>query len=209
MMKSAALTAAAAALLLAACTAPTPPAASTASAQPEVSWPVQWVSAEGAIALPEGFETWPTLGAWATQPQPGEAVNELHQVYVSPGAIEAYRANGDFPDGTVMVKEVRNAESAALTTGQASYATAPAVWFVMVRDSSARHAGNPLWAEGWGWALFEAADRGKQVAASYEAACQQCHIPAKDTNWIYADAYPVLRKTDAPTPAWKQAAAAQ
>jgi len=164
---------------------------------------VNITDARGSIRLPDGFDRWPVLGAWATASGgAGKPVDEMHTVYVSPGGIEAFRETGTFADGTVLVKEGRGARPSLLTTGNAHWPTDTKVWFVMVRDSKGSHPDNPLWREGWGWALFEAGSPGKQVAESFEAACQSCHEPAKDTDWIYKDAYPVLRSGGLKLPSW-------
>jgi len=156
-----------------------------------IGWPSNTVAESGDITLPDGFETWPTLGSWSTADADG-VQNGMHQVYASPGTIEGFKQNGSFPDGSVLVKEVRGAATANLSTGAASYATKKQVWFVMVKDTQGRFANNALWGDGWGWALFEAADPAKQVATDYKVDCQGCHIPAQETDWIYTAAYPVL-----------------
>ncbi len=169
----------------------------------EGGWPADIVSATGDISRPADFETWPTLGSWSTAGA-DDIQNGMHQVYVSPGGIESFRANGTFADGTVLVKEVRGAATAALTTGNASYATEKQVWFVMVKDAEGRFPDNALWGDGWGWALFEAAEPDKQVAQNYILDCKSCHIPAESQDWIYTEAYPVLWPEDvAPVPSWQ------
>lgn len=167
------------------------------------AWPSQIVSETGDISFPTGFQTWPTLGAWSTADETG-AQNGMHQVYTSPGAIESFQQNGTFADGTVLVKEVRGAATASLSTGAASYATEKQVWFVMIKDASGRFPDNALWGDGWGWALFEAKQPLKQAATNYEVDCKGCHIPAEDTDWIYTEAYPVLWPEGvAPVPSWQ------
>ncbi|MFU7528161.1 cytochrome P460 family protein [Qipengyuania sp. ASV99] len=151
-------------------------------------------NAAGEIFLPQDFDRWPTLGSWATASAgPETPVDEMHTVYVSPGGIESYNENGVFADGTVLIKEVRGAKPSQLTTGNAHWPTDTKVWFVMVKDAAGTHQGNPLWQEGWGWGLFEAGDQTKQVATSFAENCQTCHEPAKDSDWIYSAAYPVIR----------------
>jgi hypothetical protein len=49
-----------------------------------------------------------------------------------------------------------------MTTGDAHWATDIKVWFVLIKDSKGRYKNNPLWGDGWGWALF------KQVATDYK-----------------------------------------
>lgn len=195
---------AAASVALAACQQQTSNEAQSSQNNEETAtWPGEWVSASGDISLPTDFDTWPTLGSWSTADAEG-VTNGMHQVYASPGTIEGYRQTGAFPDGAMLVKEVRGADTAALTTGAASYATDEQVWFVMVKDGQGPFTNNPLWGNGWGWALFEAGDRTIQTAQNFEIDCLSCHIPAQDSDWVYVDAYPVLRADGAAvTPAWQ------
>jgi len=196
------------ALVLSACSA----ASSDDAAQQEahqITWPSHVVSESGQISFPTKFLEWPTLGAWSTADEKGVA-NGMHQVYASPGAAEIFKAKGQFPDGTILVKEVRGAATAKLSTGAASYATDKNVWFVMIKDKNNRFPGNALWGDGWGWALFEAKDPLKQVATDYKKDCLECHIPAKANDWIYIEAYPVLWKDGkAPVPEWLGAVKAE
>jgi hypothetical protein len=118
--------------------------------------------------------------------------DEMHMTYASPGTAEYYRKNGKFADGTVMVKEVLGTDHAQLTTGNANWASGTQVWFVMIKDEKNRYPNNPLWGDGWGWALFKSDAPDKQVAVDYKKDCIGCHIPAKSTDWVYIQGYPVL-----------------
>ena len=56
-----------------------------------------------------------------------------------------------------------------MTTGDARWATNKTiVWFVMIKDTKNRFPNNPLWGDGWGWALFKADAPDKQVATSLQ-----------------------------------------
>jgi hypothetical protein len=57
------------------------------------------------------------LGSWAVAADQGKGSKELHDVYASPGTIAAYRRDGKFPDGAVLVKEVFEAATGEMTTG--------------------------------------------------------------------------------------------
>jgi hypothetical protein len=118
---------------------------------------------------------------------------EMHYTYASPGTAEYYRKNGKFADGTVLVKEVFATDHAQMTTGDAHWATTTKVWFVMIKDDKARYPGNPLWGDGWGWALFKSDAPDKQVATNYKKDCLGCHVPAQSTDWVYVHGYPVLK----------------
>lgn len=153
-----------------------------------------YVDASGGIALPDPKTVraqWDLLGTWAVRGD--EGVAEFHAVYTQPGTIAAFRRTGAFPDGAVLVKEVRNAAQGSLTTGEVAWSGAEVQWFVMIKDREGRFPANPLWAEQWGWALFPAGDRATNTATDFQADCMGCHEPAKATEWVFLDGYPVLR----------------
>jgi Cytochrome P460 len=159
---------------------------------PSAGLPLTYVDSKGDIARPTGFrEKWTHLGSWFVKDAkgPGYAV---HDVYTQPGVVAAYRKTGQFPDGAVLVKEIRKARSAQMTTGQASWAADTLIWFVMVKDQKGRFKGNPHWGNGWGWALFKANDPTKDVSTNFEKDCIPCHVPAKNTGWVYIQGYPTL-----------------
>jgi Cytochrome P460 len=110
------------------------------------------VDAAGNLRVPDAYRTtYQSLGSWAVAADEGKGSKELHVVYASPGAIAAYRKDGRFPDGAVLVKEVFHTATGQMTTGTVSRAENLKGWFVMMRDSKGSHAGNKLWGDGWGW----------------------------------------------------------
>lgn len=152
-----------------------------------------YVDAVGGISLPAGFRQWFHLGTWsiAGEEARGGAAG-FHSVYATFETLAAYRATGSFPDGAVLVKELIKTWTDDLSTGRASYAAEVDGWFVMIKDSRGRFPDNPLWGNGWGWALFKAGDPTRTVTTDYEADCLPCHLPAEDTDWVYVRGYPVL-----------------
>ena len=109
---------------------------------------------------------------------------EMHYTYASPGTAEYYRKTGKFKDGTVLVKETFATDHGQFTTGDAHFATQTKVWFIMVKDEKGRFPGNPLWGDGWGWALYKSDAPDKQVATNYKKDCLGCHVPAQSTDWV-------------------------
>jgi hypothetical protein len=148
------------------------------------------VDKTGNIRKPLGYrDHYQALGTYTVLDPKGD---QMHLTYASPGTAEYYRKNGKFADGTVLVKEVFGTDHAQMTTGDAHWASGTKVWFVMIKDSKGRYPGNPLWGDGWGWALFKSDAPDKQVATDYKKDCLGCHIPAKATDWVYRQGYPVL-----------------
>ena len=151
--------------------------------------------AAGNLHVPVDYRTtYQSLGSWAVAAEQGQGLKELHAVYASPGAIDAYRKDGVFPDGTVLVKEVFQTAIGQMTTGTVSHAEALKGWFVMVKDSKGTHPDNKLWGSGWGWSWFDADNPAKTTSTDYKVNCLACHIPAQATDWVYVGGYPPLKR---------------
>lgn len=152
----------------------------------------RFVRGDGSFRSPAGSasEGLVHLGSWFV-PE-GDAAG-FHHVRTQPQAIEAYGRTGTFPDGTVLVKEIMTARRSDLSTGaRVASATATRQWFVMVKDATNRFPEDPLWGQGWGWALFDAADPSRNTATDFQRDCLGCHAPAQASDWVYVDGYPVL-----------------
>jgi len=153
-----------------------------------------YVDASGNITLPENFaQEMSHLGAWFV---PEGGASGFHNVYTQKSTIEAFQKTGKFPDGAVLVKELRASTSGDYTTGEnVSHATGQLKqWFVMVKDTKGRFAKNPLWGDGWGWALFKPDNKKKNVAMNYKNDCLSCHAPVEKKDWVYTEGYPSLNK---------------
>lgn len=151
-----------------------------------------YVDSNGNISFPLDFRTnMVHLGSWFV---PSGGASGFHDVYTEKNSVEVFRKTGKFPDGAVLVKELRASKSGSYTTGKGvNYATNDIKqWFVMVKDVKGRFANNPLWGDGWGWALYKPGNKAKNVATDYKTDCLGCHVPAKDKDWIYTEAYPTL-----------------
>lgn len=155
-----------------------------------------FVDKKGNIALPVGYKTkWAHLGSFAVAKQMGKPISSMHDVYTQPEVIETYNRTGKFPDGAVLIKEVRNAGTGKMTTGHVAWSTGMNVWFVMIKDTKGRFKSNSHWGDGWGWALFEAKEKAprKNVSDGYKTSCIGCHLPARKTDWVYMRGYPQLQ----------------
>lgn len=153
------------------------------------------VDGHGNITLPARFrQSWMHIGSWAVAQKKGAPIHEMHDVYTQPATVEAFNKTGKFPDGAVVVKEVRETQTDRLTTGHSAWSTDVKLWFVMVKDRKHRFPDSEHWGDGWGWALFEAEDPSANVSSGYESSCIPCHTPTAENDWIYVDGYPELNK---------------
>lgn len=157
-----------------------------------------YVDGAGNISRPWKYrDNWTHLGTYFVIGEP-QGANSMHVVYTEKRYLDAYNETGQWPDGAVIVKEVMNTAGAQLTTGASNWATEPEVWFVMVKDRKQRFSDNPLWGEGWGWALFKSDAPNVQTATSYKQDCLNCHIPAKETDYVYIQGYPPIHNRPKP-----------
>jgi len=153
------------------------------------------VDAAGNLHVPDAYRTtYEFLGSWVVAADQSRGSKEFHVVYASPGAISAYRTDGRFFDRAVLVKEVFEAATGQMTTGAVSRAASLKGWFVMMKDANGRFTGNTLWGDGWGWSWFNADNRSKTTSTNYKTNCLECHVPARDSDWIYVDGYPPLKR---------------
>jgi hypothetical protein len=169
--------------------------AQSSKAQPADTSATAVVDAQGHLRVPQDYQTtYEFLGAWAIAADRDRGSKELHNVYASRGAIEAFRQTGHFADGTVLIKEVHATSTGRMTTGTVSRADTLKGWFVMVKDSKNSHPDSELWGDGWGWSWFDADNPTTTTSTNYKTDCRSCHVPARSTDWIYTSGYPTLKK---------------
>ena len=152
-----------------------------------------FVESDGTIRFPGDVrDRWVHIGSWGSadlnSADPGQ-----HDVYTQPGTVEEFRKTGRFPDGAILLKEVRKIESAHMTTGPVTWAGDRVLWFMLVKDTEDRFPDNPNWGNGWGWALFNVGETDKNASSNFRANCLGCHVPAQNTDWVYVQGYPTLQ----------------
>ena len=162
-----------------------------------------YVDSKGNITVPSDLRArWVHLGTWAVTskaPIPGAGSEQtspgpgFHEVYTQPESVKAYKKTGKWPDGTVLMMEVRAIKWDDLPTGHVMYSGENSASFVTVKDSKGRFKNNPNWGDGWGWALFKADAPKKNFSTNYKNDCLGCHEVAKDTDWVFVHGYPTLK----------------
>lgn len=169
-----------------------------ALAESTPAWGPNWTAA-GELILPEDFHTWVFLGA----PLTPNALNdgqagfpEYHNVYVQPEAYRAYRNTGQFPEGTILLKELQltlpgsNADGSRVEASGRGYFPGTRNGIdISVKDSK-RFADT----SGWGFFNFghHAPPYAPTAAAQPKDACAGCHM-ANATDMVFTKFYaPIL-----------------
>src|SRR5262245_60933855 len=181
-----------------------PPAAAPArSAGPEYA-------AKGALKRPADFRTWVFVGAnlglsyhkdAAKEPREADrpraaAPGNLHNVYIRPESYEQYLKTGQFPDQTVLVMDVYEAkERDAKGIVSAGFFPGAQRRIEVAVKNAKRPDGSKT-----EWAYYDFDKPTKATAPAFrDAACSDCHLKHADTDNVWVQFYPTLRREmDAP-----------
>jgi hypothetical protein len=154
-----------------------------------------YVDVAGNISMPSEFRSrWVHLGTWLVTSRvpidPGIARTApgsgIHNVYTQPSSLKFYTETGKWPDGAVLVMEIRSIRWDDLPTGHVIGQGDPVKWLVMVKDTEKRFPDNPHWGDGWGWALFEPGAETKNASTDYRKDCRGCHELVMTSDWIFS-----------------------
>jgi hypothetical protein len=150
------------------------------------SWGPKWTE-NGELLLAADYHGWVFLGAPLTPNalNNGEAgFPEFHNVYIHPEAFKAYRKTGQFPEGTVLLKELQltlpgtnDDGSRVEASGRGYFPAARNGIDISVKDSTRFKETN-----GWGFFNFghHAPPYAESVAAAPKETCAGCHIANAD-----------------------------
>lgn len=164
------------------------------SAETGKDWGPRW-NAQGELVLPENYHQWVFLGS----PLTPHALNggnaafpEYHNVYVQPEALNAYRANGEWPEGTIMLKELQLTTPATYPDGS-SVEVSGRGFFPGARngiDISVKDSQRFADTNGWGFFNFghHAPPYAETAAVAPKTACAGCHM-ANATNMVFSKFY--------------------
>jgi hypothetical protein len=115
---------------------------------------------------------------------------EFHNVYIHPSDFDHYKRTGQFPDGTVMVKELVLVGSTAAVSGNGFFMGEFAGLETTVKDSE-RFPDEP---GNWAYFSFGHSYPLADSAAAFPApACNACHAASAADDFVFTQYYPVLR----------------
>lgn len=150
---------------------------------------------DGKLQLPTDYHTWVFLGS----PLTPHALNggkagfpEYHNVYIHPAAYKAYRKTGEFPEGTVLLKELQLTLPGTNEDGSRMEASGRG-YFPGVRngiDIAVKDSKRFKDTNGWGFFNFghHAPPYAQTAAAAPKEACAGCHI-ANTENMVFTKFY--------------------
>ena len=154
-------------------------------------------SAEGELIRPTDYREWIYVGTPLT---PNDMNNgkapfpEFHNVYINPTAWRHFSLTGEFPQGTMLVKELTSVGSKVATSG-AGYFMGEFIGLEVTMKSKERFPNDP---GNWAYFSFGHAYPLAETATAFPAAtCNSCHANSAADDFVFTQYYPVLRAAKA------------
>lgn len=150
-------------------------------------------NADNSLSRPEGYRGWMYVGTPLT---PNELNNgeapfpEFHNVYINPQAWRAYQRTGQFPDGTVLIKELVSVGSKEASSGNGYFMGEFIGLEAAVKDSK-RFPHEPGY-----WAYFSFGHSyplAETTKAQALENCSSCHQTRAAQDFVFTQYYPVIR----------------
>jgi hypothetical protein len=151
---------------------------------------------DGQLERPTGYREWVYVGTPVTPNDMNDgkaAFPEHHNVYIDPVSWAHWKKNGEFRDGTILMKELVAVGAKAAVSGN-GYFQGNFIGLEATIKSKAHFPDEP---GNWAYYSFSTADH-KTLAASATAfpaaACNACHAAAAADDFVFTQYYPVLRE---------------
>jgi hypothetical protein len=113
------------------------------------------------------------------------AGSKFDNVFVDPASYRSFLTNGRWPDGTVLVLEIRKASTnTSINRGGHSQGTEVIGLEVHLKDTT-RFGGE-------GWAFFDAKQTGGSKPIPHTASCYSCHRDHGAVDTTFVQFYPTL-----------------
>ena len=145
-------------------------------------------TADNGVAIPANYREWifltSSLDLNYDQPVPGTTARSLlDNVFVNPSAYAQFVKTGQWPDGTVLIKENRRAATAGTISKSGKYQTEIASMELHVRDNK-RFPGQ------WAFFVSDGKEPAQYVPTSED--CYSCHSAHGAVDTTFVQFYPTL-----------------
>lgn len=155
---------------------------------------------KGELLLPVDFRKWVFIGA----PLTPHALNdgaagfpEFHNVYIEPAAYDYYVKHGNWPEGTMMVKELQLTKEGTFDDGSRLESSGRGYFPAKVNGMDVSVKDSKRFADTNGWGFFNfghnAPPYKKSAAEAPIEACAGCHIANAHKDMVYSDFYEQLK----------------
>lgn len=149
----------------------------------------------GQLIRPSGYREWIFVGTPLTPNDMNDgkaAFPEFHNVYIDPVSWEYWKKLGEFPDGTIIVKELVSVGSKQAPSGN-GYFQGEYIGLEAMVKSGQRFPKEP---GNWGFFRFTIEDSSmlhSEALPQPAENCQACHQRHAAKDQVFTQFYPVLR----------------
>jgi len=150
---------------------------------------------DGELQRPTGYREWVYVGAPLTPNDMNDgkaAFPEFHSVYIDLASWEHWKQQGEFREGTILVKEMIDVAGKQAASGN-GYFMGEFIGLEAAIKSTRHFPGEP-----GNWAYFSFTTEGHEAlrdaaAPMPTASCNGCHGAVADDDFVFTQHYPVLR----------------
>lgn len=146
----------------------------------------------GELMRPVGYRRWIYVGTPVT---PNDMNNghasfpEMHNVYIDPESWDHWKAHGEFPDNTIIIKELTSVGTTRAVSGN-GYFEGDFIGLEATVKSTKHFPDEP---GNWAYFSFGAGEDAKLSAAAFNtASCNACHETQAQDDFVFTQYYPVL-----------------
>lgn len=145
-------------------------------------------TADGKLLLPPDYREWAFLTSGIDMAYSEDGAPPLHSmfdnIFVPRDAYRAFLASGTWPDGTVLLMEIRGAGSNASINKRGQFQTAELMGFEAHVKDTTRFEG--------AWAFFGLDANNPGTEIPHTAACYSCHVQHGAVDTTFVQFYPTL-----------------
>lgn len=135
------------------------------------------------VSYPTGYRDWTHVKSMLIFDQKHPLFNPfggLHHIYVNAKGLSAYKKGGTFPDGTLIVFDLLEANM-----DQGAYIEGPRKFIGVMQKDSKKFKGTG----GWGFDAFEKDTKNSFVKDSGKE-CFNCHVSQKEKDYVFSNYRP-------------------
>jgi hypothetical protein len=164
--------------------------ASLALGEPEPSSPAlhsPTYTRDGKLELPANYREWVYLSTgfdMSYSPRMQMGHHMFDNVFVEPGAYQAFKKSGTWPDKTLLVLETRGAIDKGSINKSGNYQSPELMGTEVHLKDSSRFAG------GWAFFAFDGAKPATMIPTA--ASCYSCHAEHAAVDTTFVQFYPTL-----------------
>jgi Cytochrome P460 len=153
---------------------------------------------KGELLLPKNFERWIFVGA----PLTPNALNggqanfpEFHMVYIEPGSYDIYQKTGEFPEGTIFLKELQLLKASENPDGSRTEPSGRGYFSDKLNGADVTVKDTKKYAATGGWGYFNFnhfEPKAASAAVRPKDECAYCHMANAKKDEVWTQFYPRL-----------------